>query len=42
VVEPGRVEYWAGGGIVAASDSDRELAETELKAQVFLRALHPA
>jgi para-aminobenzoate synthetase component 1 len=33
------VEYWAGGGIVEASDPDRELAETELKAHVFLDAI---
>ncbi len=33
------VSYFAGGGIVEASDPDRETAETELKAQVFLRAL---
>lgn len=35
----GRVYYWAGGGIVEASDPDRELAETELKARVFLDAV---
>ena len=34
-----RVEYWAGGGIVEASDPAREVAETELKAQVFLQAV---
>lgn len=34
-----RVEYWAGGGIVEASDPDREVAETELKARVFLDAV---
>lgn len=33
------VHYWAGGGLVAASDPDREVAETELKARVFLDAL---
>lgn len=33
------VEYWAGGGIVEASDPEREVAETELKAQVFLGAV---
>jgi anthranilate/para-aminobenzoate synthase component I len=32
-----QVEYFAGGGIVWGSDPERELAETELKAQVFLR-----
>lgn len=31
--------YWAGGGIVEASDPDREVAETELKAKVFLEAI---
>ena len=31
--------YWAGGGLVSASDVDREVAETDLKAEVFLRAL---
>ena len=35
----GRVYYWAGGGIVEASDPDREVAETELKAKVFLDAV---
>ncbi|MEM8610118.1 MAG: anthranilate synthase component I family protein [Myxococcota bacterium] len=34
-----RVEYWAGGGIVEASDPGREVEETELKARVFLDAL---
>ncbi|MEM7139006.1 MAG: anthranilate synthase component I family protein [Myxococcota bacterium] len=33
------VQYWAGGGIVEASDPDREVAETELKARVFLDAV---
>lgn len=33
------VEYFAGGGLVSASDPDREIAETELKAKVFLEAL---
>jgi para-aminobenzoate synthetase component 1 len=32
-----QIEYFAGGGIVWGSDPERELAETELKAQVFLR-----
>lgn len=31
--------YFAGGGLVSASDPDREIAETELKARVFLDAL---
>ena len=38
-VAGGRVAYWAGGGIVEASDPDREVAETELKARVFLDAV---
>jgi len=38
-VAAGRVCYWAGGGIVEASDPDREVAETELKAKVFLDAV---
>jgi len=39
IVGGGRVYYWAGGGIVEASDPDREVAETELKANVFLHAV---
>ena len=35
----GMVCYWAGGGIVEASDPDNEVAETELKAKVFLDAV---
>ncbi|MEZ4335236.1 MAG: anthranilate synthase component I family protein [Sandaracinaceae bacterium] len=31
--------YFAGGGLVSASDPDREIAETELKAEVFLAAI---
>lgn len=38
-VRDGEVCYWAGGGIVEASDPDREIAETELKARVFLDAV---
>jgi para-aminobenzoate synthetase component 1 len=38
-VAEGRVCYWAGGGIVEASDPRREIAETELKAKVFLDAV---
>ncbi len=34
-----RVDYYAGGGIVAASDPTREVRETELKAAVFFDAL---
>lgn len=37
VVCDDQVEYFAGGGIVWGSDPQRELAETELKAEVFLR-----
>jgi para-aminobenzoate synthetase component 1 len=39
VVAGGELEYFAGGGIVWGSDPVRETLETELKAQVFLRAL---
>jgi len=39
VATAGAVDYWAGGGIVEASDPARELAETELKARVFLDAV---
>ena len=39
VVEQGRVDYWAGGGLVEASDVQREIAETELKARGFLEAV---
>lgn len=39
VIEAGRALYFAGGGLVSASDVDREIAETELKARVFLEAL---
>ncbi|HEX5661187.1 MAG TPA: anthranilate synthase component I family protein [Polyangiales bacterium] len=42
VVSAGLVDYFAGGGIVADSDPAREVAETELKAQMFLRALSPS
>jgi anthranilate/para-aminobenzoate synthase component I len=38
-VRRGEANYWAGGGIVEASDPDREVAETELKARVFLDAV---
>lgn len=31
--------YFAGGGLVSASEVDREIAETELKARVFLDAI---
>jgi anthranilate/para-aminobenzoate synthase component I len=39
VVQGPELSYWAGGGIVADSVPERELAETELKARVFLDAL---
>jgi anthranilate/para-aminobenzoate synthase component I len=39
VVAAGEVSYFAGGGLVSASEPDREIAETELKARVFLDAL---
>lgn len=39
VVGAGRVVYHAGCGIVADSDPQAELAETEAKARVFLEAL---
>jgi anthranilate/para-aminobenzoate synthase component I len=38
VVREGTAHYFAGGGIVEASDPAREVAETELKARVFLDA----
>jgi anthranilate/para-aminobenzoate synthase component I len=38
VVEGPEVSYFAGGGLVSASDPEREIAETELKARVFLDA----
>ena len=39
IVCNGRVYYWAGGGIVEASNPAAEVAETELKARVFLDAI---
>jgi para-aminobenzoate synthetase component 1 len=38
-IRHGEVHYWAGGGIVEASDPDREVAETNLKAKVFVDAV---
>ncbi|MAQ15573.1 MAG: aminodeoxychorismate synthase component I [Sandaracinus sp.] len=38
-VAAGTVRYHAGGGLVWASEAAREVAETELKARVFLDAL---
>jgi salicylate biosynthesis isochorismate synthase/menaquinone-specific isochorismate synthase len=34
-----RAHLWAGAGIVAGSDPDRELAETDLKLRAMLGAL---
>ena len=34
-----RAHLWAGAGIVAGSDPDRELAETEVKLRAMLGAL---
>ncbi len=39
VISDNAVRYFAGGGIVAYSNVEREIAETELKAQVFLNAV---
>jgi para-aminobenzoate synthetase component I len=39
VVHQGVVDYFAGGGIVADSEPVREVAETELKARMFQRAV---
>jgi para-aminobenzoate synthetase component 1 len=39
VIAGARVRYFAGGGIVWPSDAEREVAETELKARVFLDAV---
>ena len=39
LVADGVVDYFAGGGIVAASDPERECDETELKAALFRRSL---
>jgi menaquinone-specific isochorismate synthase len=39
VIEGSRAHLWAGAGIVAGSDPDRELAETELKLRPMLGAL---
>ncbi|MBX3246752.1 MAG: anthranilate synthase component I family protein [Myxococcales bacterium] len=38
-IEDDEVSYFAGGGIVWPSDARREVAETELKARVFLDAV---
>jgi menaquinone-specific isochorismate synthase len=39
VLDGDRAFLWAGGGIVGASDPDRELAETDLKFRAMLQAL---
>lgn len=39
ILQQGELRYFAGGGIVEASDPARELAETELKARVLFDAL---
>ena len=39
VARRGEIEYLAGGGLVEASIPEKEIAETELKAEVFLKAL---
>jgi isochorismate synthase len=39
VIAGNRAHLWAGAGIVAGSDPDRELAETELKLRAMLGAL---
>jgi para-aminobenzoate synthetase component 1 len=38
-IAQGEARYFSGGGIVEASHADREVAETELKAQVFRHAI---
>jgi menaquinone-specific isochorismate synthase len=39
VIEGNRAQLWAGAGIVAGSDPERELAETEIKLRAMLNAL---
>jgi menaquinone-specific isochorismate synthase len=41
LIDGARVRAYAGGGIVAGSDPDREFAETELKFKALLDALGP-
>jgi menaquinone-specific isochorismate synthase len=38
----GRLTTWAGAGLVAGSDAERELAETELKMRALLSAVEDA
>jgi isochorismate synthase len=42
VIDGARAHLWAGAGIVAGSDPDRELAETDLKLRAMLGALGAA
>jgi menaquinone-specific isochorismate synthase len=39
VIANNKAHLWAGGGIVAGSDPDKELAETEMKLRAMLNAL---
>ena len=39
VLDAAGLTYWAGGGIVADSDPEREYAETLVKSETFFRAL---
>ena len=39
LVKDGWIEYWAGGGIVADSDPEKEYEECLLKAEKFLGIL---
>jgi len=39
LVREGYIEYWAGGGIVADSDPEKEYEECLLKAEKFLGIL---
>jgi len=39
LIQNGQIEYWAGGGIVADSDPEKEYEECMLKAEKFLSLL---
>jgi para-aminobenzoate synthetase component 1 len=39
LVKNGQIEFWAGGGIVADSDPEREYDECQLKAEKFLKLI---
>jgi menaquinone-specific isochorismate synthase len=39
LIDGARARVYAGGGIVAGSDPDREFAETELKFKALLESL---